>query len=107
MLYFFKRDLLEEGEVVSSPRGTECAQREKIQEIAGCTEKVSYRRGSGHHAWFGLEDKEEDDRAGHQALEVKGGISRGQEQTKQNFYYAKLAAIMDYPSKHTGFVKTL
>lgn len=53
---------MEEGEVVSPPRGTECAQREKVQETAGCTEKVSYRRGSGHHAWFGLEDKNKDDR---------------------------------------------
>lgn len=32
---FFKRELLEEGEAVPSPRGTECAQREKAQESAG------------------------------------------------------------------------
>lgn len=59
---------MEEGDVVPSLRGTECPQKEKAQEIVGWTEKVSYRRGSGHHAWFGLEDDNKDDRAGQQAL---------------------------------------
>lgn len=74
---------MEEGKVVPSPGGTECAQR-RFRRLYDCTEKVSYRRGSGHHAWFGLEDKNKDDRAGQQALEVKGGIPRGLEQTKHN-----------------------
>lgn len=75
---------MEEGEVVPSPRGTECAQSKKLQETVVCTEKVNYRSGSEHHARFGLEDKTKTDKAGQQALEVKGGISRGLEQTKQN-----------------------
>lgn len=52
---------MEEGEVVPSPRGTECVQREKVQETIGYTENVSCRRGSGQHAWFGLEDDNKDD----------------------------------------------
>lgn len=59
---------MEEGDVVPSLRGTECPQKEKAQETVGWTEKVSYRRGPGHRAWFSLEDDNKDDRAGQQTL---------------------------------------
>lgn len=47
-------------EDVPSLRGTECPQKEKAQETVGWTEKVNYRRGSEHCAWFGLEDDNKD-----------------------------------------------
>lgn len=47
-------------EDVPSLRGTECPQKEKAQETVGWTEKVNYRRGSEHRAWFGLEDDNKD-----------------------------------------------